>query len=369
MPAEPSGQAPDATGSAGRDAAGAVVAGGHGEAAEAAGAARGYLLVFVAGVLWGVLGVFAEGILGAGVGPLEISFWRATLAGGAFLAHALVRRRLRLARASDLGAFVLFALVGVTLFYASLNLSIAAGGVSLAWILMYSAPAFVAVLAALLLKERLTPTKIALVALATLGVVLVARGGGRGIDVNPRSVGWGLAAGVSYASYYIFGKWVLRRYAPVTIYAVVLPIGALGLLPLVHFHAKTAHTWLLLMALALVSTYLAYLAYYTGLRTIEASRAVLVATVEPVVATGLAALLFGERFGAAGLAGAALVLASALLSALPGLRGSPRRGRVRPRRGAAHPVADAAPPAGAERLPRAADEVGLAPGPKRDEAP
>jgi len=282
--------------------------------------------VFTAGVLWGVLGVFAEGILGAGVGPLEISFWRATLAGGAFLAHAIVRGRLRLARPGDIGAFALFALVGVTLFYASLNLSIAAGGVSLAWILMYSAPAFVAVLAALLLKERLTRTKVLLVSLATLGVVLVARGGGRGIDVNAASVGWGLAAGISYASYYIFGKWVLRRYAPVTIYAVVLPIGALGLLPMVHFHAKSAHTWLLLVALAVVSTYLAYLAYYTGLRAIQASRAVLVATVEPVVATGLAALLFGERFGVAGLIGALLVLASALLAALPGLRRRPPPG-------------------------------------------
>ena len=114
----------------------------------------GYLLVLTAAVLWGLLGVFAKDILAAGVGPLEISFWRATLAGGAFFVHALVRGRLRLARGSDALPFVGFALVGVTLFYASLNLSIAAGGVSLAVILMYSAPAFVVVLAAVLLGER-----------------------------------------------------------------------------------------------------------------------------------------------------------------------------------------------------------------------
>ncbi len=287
-----------------------------------AGAATGYLLVAVAAVLWGMLGVFAKGILDAGVGPLEVSFWRAALAGGAFLAHALARGGLRLERRSDALPFLGFALVGVTLFYASVNLSIEAGGVSLEVILLYSAPAFVTVLAALLLHERLTAGKLTLVALATLGVALVARGGGTGIDVNPRSVGWGLASGLSYASYYIFGKWVLARYRPVTIYALVLPVGALGLLPLVHFEPKDARTWALLAALALVSTYLAYLAYYTGLKRIEASRAVLVATVEPLVGTSLAALLFGERFGAWGLVGAALVLVSALLSALPAL---PRR--------------------------------------------
>ncbi len=279
-------------------------------------------------MLWGLLGVFAKGILADGLGPLEISFWRATLAGGAFLVHGLVRGRVRLQRRADLLPFAGFALVGVTLFYASLNLSIAAGGVSLAVILMYSAPAFVVVLAALLLGERLSATKATLVALATLGVVLVARGGGAGIDVNVRSVGWGLAAGVSYASYYIFGKWVLQRYAPVTIYALVLPLGALGLLPLVHFHTKRPETWLLLLALALVSTYLAYLAYYTGLKRVEASRAVLVATVEPVVAATLAALLFGERFGPWGLVGAGLILLSALLSALPALRRRPLERRA-----------------------------------------
>ena len=284
--------------------------------------------MFVAAVLWGLLGLFAKGALAAGLGPLEISFWRAALAGGAFVLHALVRRKARLQRRSDLLPFVGFALVGVTLFYASLNLAIAAGGVSLAWILLYSAPAFVVVLAALLLGERLTAAKVALVALATLGVVLVARGGGAGIDVNARSVGWGLAAGLSYASYYIFGKWVLERYAPVTIFAIVLPLGALGLLPMVHFHAKRPETWLLLLALALVSTYVAYFAYYTGLKRIEASRAVLVATVEPVVAATLAATLFDERFGFWGLVGAGLILLSALLSALPALRRRPLERRA-----------------------------------------
>lgn len=281
-----------------------------------------------AAVLWGTLGVFSKGILDAGIGPLEVSFWRAALAGGAFLIHALASGRLRLARRSDALPFVGFALVGVTLFYASVNLSIAAGGVSLEVILLYSAPAFVVVMAALLLRERLTRGKLTLVALATVGIVLVARSGGTGIVVNPRSVGWGLASGLSYASYYIFGKWVLARYAPVTVYALVLPVGALGLLPLVHFRAKDGATWLLLIALALVSTYLAYLAYYTGLKRIEASRAVLVATVEPLVGTALAALLFGERFGRWGMVGAGLVLGSALLSALPALTRRPLERRA-----------------------------------------
>jgi drug/metabolite transporter (DMT)-like permease len=274
---------------------------------------RPYLLIASAAVLWGLLGVLSKGVLEAGVSPLEVAFWRAVLAGGLFLLHAALTRQLRLAR-RDLPLFIGFAIVGVTTFYASFVLAVATGGVSLATVLLYAAPAFVVVAAWLLLGEPLTGQKLALVVLATLGIALVAQGGGQGITVTPASLGWGLLAGLCYASYYIFGKWVLGRYTPVAIYAVVLPIGALGLWPLVTFSPKSPAVWGLLLALALLSTYLAYLLYYTGLRHTEASRAVLIATIEPVVAAGLAAALFGERLGWWGLAGAILVVSASVLA-------------------------------------------------------
>ncbi len=284
---------------------------------RAAHRGRGYGLVLLAAVLWGLLGVFSKLALAEGLGPLEIAFWRALLGGGAFLVHARLSGRLKLQRASDIPAFAAFALVGVTLFYAALNIAIDKGGMSLAVILLYSAPAFVALLAFVLLKESLTPLKIVLVVLATVGVALVARSGGTGIHATGAAVTWGLTAGLSYATYYVFGKWILRRYHPVTIYAFVMPLGALGLLPFVRLHAMSIQLWGTLGLMALLSTYLAYLAYYSGLRHVEASRAVLVATVEPVVATALAALLFGERLGGWGFVGGGLVLMAAFLSALP----------------------------------------------------
>lgn len=276
-----------------------------------------YLLVFAAAMLWGLIGIFSQSLLESGLGALEIAFWRALLGGLAFGVHALSQGRLKLERARDAPLFAGFALVGVTLFYASLVLAIDTGGISLAFILLYSAPAFVALFAWWLLGERLTKRKLALVGAALAGVGLVASDAGEGIRVSPTSLAWGLASGLSYASYYIFGKWVLGRYRPVTIYAFVLPLGALGLLPFVAFAGKSPVDWLLLGLLALVSTYLAYLLYYTGLERAEASRAVLVATIEPVVAGVLAALVYGERFGANGLLGSACILLAALLAALP----------------------------------------------------
>lgn len=293
-------------------------------------AAGGYWLVLAAAVLWALLGVFSQRLLSAGVPATEVAFWRATLATPLFVAHAARSRSLRV-RPRDLPGLAGFALVGVTLFYASLNLAIDAGGVSLAFVLLYTAPAFVALLAAALLGEPLTKGKGTLVALSVAGVAMVSAGGGAGVTPTPAAVAWGLTAGLSYSSYYLFGKWVLRRYAPATVFAYVMPVGAVGLLPLVRFEALGAGggAWLDLVLMAVLSTYLAYFVYYSGLRTVEASRAVLVATLEPLLAAVLAAVLFGERLGALGVVGGALVLVAATLASLGGSPRALARGRDR----------------------------------------
>ena len=73
--------------------------------------------------------------------------------------------------------------------------------------------------------------------------------------------------------------------------------------------------WLVLLFVAVVPTYGAYLLYGLGLTRVEATRAATVATVEPVAAAVLAYLVWGEALRGAGYVGAALVLAGVLLVA------------------------------------------------------
>jgi drug/metabolite transporter (DMT)-like permease len=276
----------------------------------------GYGLVFLAAMLWATIGVFSRTVLDAGVGALEIAFWRSLLGGGMFLVHGALTGQLTLDRTEDLFRFVVFGLVMGSLFLGAYTMAIDTGGITLAVILLYTAPAFVAVAAWGLLGESMTPRKGLLVGLVIAGVVLVAQGRGTGMTVSATSLGWGLVAAVSYAAYYIIGKRMLVRYTPIGLFAFLLPIGALGLLPFVDFHPdKTPHTWLFLGLLVVFSTYFAFWAYYAGLRHIEASRASLIATTEPVAAAGLAALFFGEAFDAYGWAGALLILGAVVASA------------------------------------------------------
>ena len=273
----------------------------------------GYFLVFCAGVLWGLLGPVSRFALREGVDPLEIAFWRAAIAVLLFGAHAAARRRVRLA-ARDLPAVAGFGLVGVAFLYGAYFMAVREGGAALASVLLYTAPMWVALLATVFLHERMGVRKLGALALAFAGVAGIAlASGGGGVRITPAALGWGLASGLAYATYYLFGKRYFDRYDASTIFLYALPVGALALLPFVEFAPKDASTWAVLAFLAAVPTYGSYLLYGAGLRRIEATRAATVATVEPVVATLAAYLVWGEQWSPVGYLYAALVLAGVVL--------------------------------------------------------
>ena len=280
----------------------------------------GYAYIVAAALLWATIGPAARFALRADIEPLEISFWRAVIAGLLFVVHAAVRGRLRIAR-RDLPAVGGFALLGVTIFYWSYFRAVELGGAALAAILLYTAPAWVALAAALWLGERLTARKSIAVAMTLAGIALVASGsgtgvsGGTGVAARVSALAWGLLAGLAYAAYYLFGKRYFARYEASTLFAYALPLGAVLLFPMVSFAPKSATAWLVLLFLAVVPTYGAYLLYSFGLARLEATRAATVATLEPVAAAALAYVVWGEALRGVGYVGAALVLAGVLLVA------------------------------------------------------
>lgn len=275
----------------------------------------GYALLLLAASLWGLIGPVARFAFEAGVTPLEVAFWRASLAWVPFGLHAVAIRQTRV-EPRHLPRIGLFGVLCIGVFYAAFQVTVEAGGAALASILLYTAPAWVVLMAHVLLSECATPRKILAVGLTLAGVALIAQGGGgvlRAGGVSGIAIAMGLLSGFAYALYFIFGKGVLRRYPTPTLFLYVMPVGAAALLPFVEFVHKTPQAWLALIALAVVCTYFAFLAYYAGLRHLEASRAAVVVTIEPVVATVIAWWWWDERFGAIGLAGGAFILGGVLL--------------------------------------------------------
>lgn len=269
------------------------------------------LLILAAGVLWGTIGIFGKAADLYGVGWADVAFWRAAATGTLFLVHGAVTKA-RFPRGRDLLLTIGFGVVAVAVLYASFQLAVLSGGAGLAAVLLYSAPAFVAVLAWALLREKLTPRELIGIVGTVAGVALVSLSGGHTATVGLAAVGWGLLAGFTYSLYYLFGKVMFARYDAVALFGVALPVAAVVLLPLTSLRPIGIEAVGAVGGLAIVATYLPYLAYARGLTRLPATHAAVIASIEPVVAAGLSAVLYGERLGWAGLAGAALVLGAAV---------------------------------------------------------
>ncbi len=286
-------------------------------------------MVAGAALLWGTLGIFFKHILRTyGLSPLDLAFWRAGFAfvflgvGLGVMQPALLRLRRR-----DVPFFALFGLVSVAIFYAVYIAAVDLTTVATGAVLLYTAPAWVALLAWRLYAEALTGRKVVALILAFAGCALVARA----YDPGQLRFNWvgtvcGLAAGLTYALYSIFGKHALKSYRPWTIVTYAMGFGAAFLL-LAQSPASLravitpSPLWAWLVALALGPTVGAFGLYTLGLRCVPASVASIVATLEPVTAAGLSFILLGERFESWQALGGGFILVSVLLLASGERRG------------------------------------------------
>jgi len=270
----------------------------------------GYLLILSAAISWGFIGIFSGLAFSQGLAPMEVAFWRALLAWLCFGSQACLRGETRL-DFRDIPLLTIFAAFGIAVFYISYQYAVKTGGAAFAAVLLYTAPAWVVAFSFLVYRERLTPIKIGAVAMVMLGVYLISRTGGNAdapVKTGPLAVVSGLVSGFCYSLYYTAGKYFSKKYSSANLFLYVLPLGALGILPFVEFTEKTPLAWGSLVAVAVVSTFLANYCYYNGLKYLEAGRASIVATIEPVVAAIAAYLIFGEYFTGLGYLGAACII-------------------------------------------------------------
>jgi drug/metabolite transporter (DMT)-like permease len=275
----------------------------------------GYAAVAAAATAWGTIGLASRQIFAAGLEPLDAAAWRATAAFVLLAGYCLVRARpaLRI-RLADAPLFAAYGAVSVAGFMTVYFAAIALTTVATAAILLYTAPAWVVLLARLAFREPLTRNKTVAVALVFAGCVLVAGAATGTVRLSPAGLLAGLGAGLTYALYSIFGKMALRRHSPLTTVVYALGFGALFLLiasrGLVPVPAAGA---LALVYVVVVPTAAAYLLFIAGLQRVEAGRAAVVATIEPVVAALTGTLVLHEPFGPTQWIGAAFVLGGILL--------------------------------------------------------
>lgn len=276
-------------------------------------------LIVLAAVSWGTITVSTNAIyqLTPTANAPSIGFWRMVFSVPVLsvLAWRAVGHQLFRVAPRDLR---LIGLIGLAMaaYQVCLFSAIPRLGVTVAVIVtICSAPVMVGMLAALFLGERLTARVGLALALAIGGTALLSglttlAGAGRVGD--PLGITLALGAGLSYALVTLSGRALAGRYPPLQTVGLGFTVSAGLLLPFALANglvtAFPVAGWGLLIYLGVVPTALAYWLYVEGLKSTPATTSSILALLEPLTASALAALFFGERLEPAGWLGAALLL-------------------------------------------------------------
>ncbi|MBM7585055.1 drug/metabolite transporter (DMT)-like permease [Bacillus pakistanensis] len=270
--------------------------------------------------LWGIIGIFVTFLYELGFTPTQVVTIRVLSASFFLLFYIIFKNRhLLKIQLSDSKYFIGTGIFSIVLFNWCLFSAMEETSISIAAILLYTAPAFVTIFSRILFKEALTTRKV-------LALIITFAGCSFVIGILPNSkesvslygLILGLGSGLFYALYSIFGKFALRKYDTLTVTVYTFIFAAFAITPLsglwVNLHLfSTIEVWLCIIGLGFFSTMLAFILYTKGLQSLESSRASIIATIEPVVAALLSFFIFHEKLNLWQYLGITLVIAAVFI--------------------------------------------------------
>jgi len=281
---------------------------------------RARIAIHLAAILFGLTGVFGELIQS---GAAAITLGRAAFAVLALLVvarlgrghhhHNAIVRGLSVRKLAILvGAGCLLALHWVTFF-----ISVKVGGIAIATLGFASFPAFIALFEVLVLRQRIQRAEWLMLALVTVGLMLVTPSFDFG-DAGVVGLLWGLLSGLGFAMLAIANRYAAVGMASLqvavwqnlTVTFVLLPFAVAPLA------AAPAIDWLWLLLLGVLCTGLSHYLFVASLNALSARSAGLVIALEPVYAIAFAWTLFDQTPSVRMLTGAALIVAAIVWSGL-----------------------------------------------------
>jgi drug/metabolite transporter (DMT)-like permease len=276
----------------------------------------GAAFVALSAVAFGAMPIFGRYAYAGGVDVLGLLMMRFAIA-GAVLVFIAIRRGVVWPRGRALWPIVGMGGIGYVSQAFCYFTALEHAQASLVALLLYLYPAFVTLLAAWWLGESLTRVKVAALVLCVLGSAVMV-GGGHG---DPLGIALALAASVVYSLYIVIGARFTRGIDALATSAIVcvsatVVLGVMcaartlgGVPP--HWPVAPGG-WAAVLAIALISTVAALLAFFAGLKRLGAARTSMLSTLEPVVTVALAAVTLGEALSPLQWAGGASILVGVL---------------------------------------------------------
>ncbi len=291
---------------------------------------KGYLLVGIAGSLWGTVVFFVTKLLDAQLPLPTIVFYRMFFAFLSLFFFLLLTDISKLKIDRILLKYVAaIGLISQAFFNISYFSAIKLTSISTAVTLLYTAPIFITLMARIFFQEAFTKNKLLALLLCVTGCFLTISGGSlQSFQLNLKGILFGLSAGITFGSLTIISKPIAEKYHPYTIVFYSIGFGTLFYLPfsqpmfLLQSHVAPV-TWFYALSLSIISTVIALIVYFSGLATgIEASKAGIISTIEVVVSVVISFLFFQEQIWGWKLLGIMMVVGSVIVVQLDRAKGT-----------------------------------------------
>ncbi|GBF34727.1 permease [Desulfocucumis palustris] len=294
---------------------------------------RGSGLIFLSAVGFGLIPVFAIYAYKGGANVTTLLFLRFIIATVFFFLYILkTNTKIILTKRQILYLFIL----GGILYTLQSNfyfLAVKLIPASLAVLLFYTYPVFVALLSSLAVKEMLTKHVFVSIVIASIGLTMVL--GTAFNSINPAGAILAFGAALVYSAYIVLGNRVVKQLpvmvtsAFVTLFAsmsfLIMGLSASG----INFNLSP-EAWMSIMGIALFSTILAIITFFRGIEIIGSTKASILSMIEPLVTIAFSALLFSERLTGMQVTGGLFVIFSSLYVVATERQGSVRAEKNEP---------------------------------------
>jgi drug/metabolite transporter (DMT)-like permease len=276
---------------------------------------QGMLFVVISAIAFGAIPVFARAAYDAGSDPISVLFFRFSIASIIMIPFIAVQK-IPFPRGRFLLGLMLMGGIGYVgqSFCYFTALTMASAG--LVAILLYLYPAIVVILSSLLFKERITGLKVSALILALTGTVLTIGLGGGGSLLG---IALAMTAPFIYSAYILAGSKITKEVEILSSSTVVMISASFVFGAFIAVKGlnmpQTLVGWGGILAIALISTVIAIIAFFAGLKRVGPTNASMLSTFEPVTTVVLAAIVFGEEIGLMRVVGGVLILMAVILLA------------------------------------------------------
>lgn len=279
---------------------------------------KAYGLIFITFFIWGSVYV-AGGIAGKGMPSFLVASLRCLISMIPLWMMSAKYFPIRIER-EDMKYFFVIGFLGYFVTIQSIQLGILLTGSSMASLINALTPVAVTILAALILKERITPVKILCLILAVAGTYVITSGAStQGELLGVLAV---LVGVVSFGTASVLMRKVTAKYPPVVVTTVSMSLSLIFNIPVAAASALTqpvhpnAAGIIALLYLGFVGSGLGQVTWTRALSILPASTCSLFYPLQPLFSALLGALLLHETFKPAFFAGLILISLDVVLNTL-----------------------------------------------------